>query len=191
MTVAVCIPSIPPRRDLLNRAVSSALRQTTPADELHVAIDHTHAGAADTRNRAWHAASTEWVAFLDDDDEFDPIHLEALSAHAQLTGADVVYSWYQVVDGTDPHPHVFGQPWDPDHPVQTTVTCLWRRVLLEQVGGFRCPGDTVDEYGERDGEDFDIVKRANAQGARISHLPERTWRWHHHSSNTSGLPDRW
>ena len=42
----------------------------------------------------------------------------------------------------------------------------------------------------RAGEDSDLIKRMNAAGYRISHLPERTWRWHHHYGNTSGLPER-
>jgi glycosyltransferase involved in cell wall biosynthesis len=200
-SVAVCIASIPPRRELLlPRAIQSALHQSRPADELHVAVDLHHQGEAPTRNRVIAAAQTEWVAILDDDDEFNFDHLEAMLGHADLTGADVVYSWYDVIGGTDPHPHVFGKDWDPHHPVQTTVTLLWRRSLLEHLGGFRPPPPEgqVDEHGNRDGPDFDIVKRANACGAKIAHLPQRTWRWHHHGTgrpgvpgNTSGLPDRW
>lgn len=200
-TVAVCIASIPPRREQLARAIGSVIRQTRPADELHVAFDHNHDGEAPTRNRVIACAKTDWVAILDDDDEFDPIHLEAMLGHAGLAGADVVYSWYEVIGGTDPHPHVFGQPWDPAHPVQTTVTLLWRRSLLEELGGFRpLPADNgVDENGNRHGPDFDIVLRANALGAKISHLPQVTWKWHHWGTstprhpygNTSGLASRW
>jgi glycosyltransferase involved in cell wall biosynthesis len=194
-TVAVCIATIPPRREVfLPRAIASALRQSRPPDELHVATDLHHDGEAPTRNRVIAAAQTDWIAILDDDDEFNFDHLEAMIGHADLTGADVVYSWYDVIGGTDPHPHVFGKFWDPDHPVQTTVTLLWRRSLLvDELGGFRppLPQGEFDEYGNRDGPDFDVVKRANRAGAKISHLPVRTWRWHHHSTNTSGLPDRW
>jgi hypothetical protein len=197
-TVAVAIPTIPPRRVLLTRALGSVIRQAAvPANEIHVTVDTLHEGAVPTRNRAWRAATTDWVAFLDDDDELEPWHLEACLGHANLTGADLVYPMFEVVGGTNPFTH-FGHPWDPDHPVQTTITILIRRALLEKLDGYREPGDQSDENGHRAGEDFDLVCRANDAGAKIAHLPVPTWKWHHHGmgspgvpGNTSGLPSRW
>lgn len=189
--VAIAIPTIPPRREMLQRAFASVLAQTRPAGEIHVAVDHQHEGAPTTRNRAARAARLPWLAFLDDDDELLPHHLEACLGHAMLTGADLVYPWYEVVGGTDPHPHVFGRYWDPENPVQTTITILIRRELFEELGGYMVPGDDTDEHGNRAGEDFDLVCRANQLGAKISHLPVRTWKWNHGGHNTSGVGSRW
>lgn len=189
--IGVGIPSIPPRSDLLGRALTSVLAQTLPADAISVVIDHAGDGAAETRNRAWRSLDTDWVAFLDDDDEFGPRHLEKLHACAVETDADMVYPWFEVVGGTDPFPHYFGQTWDPEHPIQTTITCLWRRTALEKIGGFPPHSRRVDAEGNGMGEDFLAVKTLSDMGGRVVHLPERTWRWHHHSNNTMGLPDRW
>lgn len=191
MTVGVAIPSFPTRRPLLARALDSVWVQTRPVDAVSVALDHGRQGAPATRNTAWRGLQTEWVAFLDDDDELDDIHIEHLVDHAKATGADLVYPWFTVKGGgVDPFPHHFGRPWDPAHPHQTTVTCLWRRSALEAVGGFPQPEDCEDAEGNRVGEDYMAVLNVNAAGGKIAHLPERTWFWWHHRANTAGLAER-
>lgn len=190
-TVGVAIASIPPRTSMLCRALTSALHQHRSPDAVSVIVDHDHQGAATTRNRAWRALDTDWVAFLDDDDELLCEHLGLLLGCAEANDADMVYPWFEVVGGNDPMPGHFGREWDPNEPRQTTVTCLWRRTALEKIDGFPQPADDVDQYGNRVGEEFLAVLALNAQGGRIVHLPQRTWRWHHHGANTSGRADRW
>jgi glycosyltransferase involved in cell wall biosynthesis len=190
--ITVAIPTIPTRPDLLARAVRSVAVQTLPAAHVSIAVDHAREGAAPTRNRAWQAARTEWVAFLDDDDELLPMHLARCYETAITEDADLVYPWFEVIGGTDPFPTHFGKPWTPGEPRQTTIACLWRRAALEKVGGFPEPGESgVDAEGNRVGEDFLAVMRLDEMGGKIVHLPERTWLWHHHLENTSGLPGRW
>lgn len=191
MSIAVVIPTIPERAHMLARAVQSVANQTLPPDEICIAVARDGEGAPSTRNRALAMATTEWVAMLDDDDEFEPHHLEACARHQEATGADLVFPYFTVVGGTDPFPHHFGKPWDPDGPHQTTVVTFARREAVLAVGGYELPpvdGEAPD--GNRHGEDFEMVRRFNAAGYHISHLPERTWLWHHHYSNTSGLPER-
>lgn len=191
MTISVVIPTIPERADMLARAVRSVARQTLPADEICIAVAGPGEGAPSTRTRALHMATGEWVAFLDDDDEFEPHHLAACARHAEETGADLVFPYFTVVGGTDPFPHHFGQPWDPQGPRQTTVVTFARRTAVLAVGGFEAPlSGTEAPDGNRHGEDYEMILRLNAAGYRIEHLAERTWLWHHHYSNTSGLPER-
>lgn len=191
-TVGVAIPTIPPRATLLARALDSVLAQHRPADAISIAVDLDHQGAAATRNRAWRGLQTDWVAFVDDDDEIDPAHLGWLLECALDNDADLVYPWFRVEGGTDPFPQNFGRPWNPADPVQTTITVLWRREALEAIGGFphKIAGEP-DADGNRAGEDYVAVLNLNKVGGRIVHLPERTWTYHHHASNTSGRPDRW
>jgi len=59
--VTVAIPSIPPRVDMLNRAISSALDQVRPPEAISVALDLRHEGAGPTRTRALRNVSTEWT----------------------------------------------------------------------------------------------------------------------------------
>jgi glycosyltransferase involved in cell wall biosynthesis len=190
-TVGVAIPSFPARHKLLVRAVDSVLRQTRPVDQISVSVDIDGNGAPETRHRALESIWTYWVAFLDDDDEFGPEHIEKLLAEADRTGADYVYSWFHAVGGRDPFPQNFDKDWDINDPHQTTVTTLVRTELAKSVGGFRWQDDggTAPD-GNRAGEDFDFTLRCANAGAHITKLKERTWYWHHDSGNTSGMASR-
>lgn len=198
--VTVVIPHIPTRRDMLLRALDSVTAQTVAPAAVSVAVDNHRCGSADTRNRALSAASTGWVAFLDDDDELGPQHIELLAGHAEASGADVVYSGCTVLDahGRPVPPQEewgrFGLPFDPDLLRRYSwlpVTSLVRTELARQVGGFtRPPGSPYDDWG--------FYLRLLEAGARFVHLPVRTWTWHHwgHGTagvpgNTSGDPTRW
>lgn len=187
--ITVVIPSIPIRQPMLARAVASVNRQTLKPSDLIVARDMLHEGAAITRHRLLMSVNTEWVAFLDDDDEFMPGHLEALAGAARAQHADYVFSWYEVVGGTDPRTEEFGLPWDPSRPRQTTITTLCRTEMAQAVGGFLAEEeeDLLSPDRHYAGEDWRFTQRMNEAG-KIYHLPVKTWLWHHHGSNTSGLP---
>jgi glycosyltransferase involved in cell wall biosynthesis len=196
VTIAVIIPTIPERAHLLTRALASVTAQTLQPDEVCIAIARPDEPAWATRHRALRMATAEWIAPLDDDDEFLPHHLERCAAHQAATGADMVFPWFVEDHCSDPFPGEFGTPWDPAHPRQTTTVIFARRDAVLDVGGYRFDdGDRHDHGGNRAGEDFDLVKRLNVAGYRIEHLPERTWVWWHWSDefgtgNTSGLPER-
>lgn len=186
--ITVVIPTIPPRGQLLGRALASVTLQTLPPTAVSIAVDTKREGAPPTRQRALDAVQTPWVAFLDDDDEFLPSHLQLLAEHAQDTGADFVYSWFHVVGGRDPFPEThFSRDFDPADPIETTITVLVRTELAKQVGfAYLDRGHRINS-----GEDRRFTLGCLEAGAKISHLKERTWLWHHDSRNTSGLPDRW
>lgn len=194
--ITVAIPSIPPRSAMLHRAVGSVLAQELPAAGLSIAVDLEKQGAAVTRDRALRAVRTEWVAYLDDDDVMLPKHLRVLMDGAIEHGADYVYSYFTIVDGdgnelagADPL-NLFGVPFDHAAPHQTTITTLVRTELAQQVG-FREPpwGKLVGRHAH--GEDFLFTEECVAAGARIVHIPQRTWIWNHWGGNTSGSADRW
>lgn len=195
--ITVCIPAHPARvaNGMLDRAVASVRAQKHPAVDISVAIDETGAGAAATRQRALDGVRTPWVAFLDSDDWMYPEHLQCLAAGARIYRADYVYSYYMVhfPDGrpwpsNDPLGH-FGRPFDPRRPHQTTITTLVRTELAQAIG-FRdvTPGARID--GQHYGEDFQFTVECAQTGARIIHIPRRTWAWCHHHGNTSGMPGR-
>lgn len=192
LDITVVIPTIPVRKNMLLRAVASVIAQTyNRPPTIIVEQDKDRLGAAYTRQRALDQVKTPWVAFLDDDDEFLPMHLERLMIHAQETGADYAYSWFHVIGGGDPFPSThYTEPWNNANPRQTTVTTLVRTGLAQEVG-FLPPkqGDMVADQVA--GEDWNFTLGIMNAGGLISHLVERTWLWHHDSKNTSGLPDRW
>lgn len=191
--ITVAIATIPPRVGLLQRAVASVLSQTHPAAGLAIAVDYAKQGAPATRQRALDMVDTQWVAFLDDDDEFMPSHLDTLWNAAHAYQADYVYSWFETIPhGSDPFPigHYL-QPWSNAEPRQTTITTMVRTELARQVGfaRFEESGELVD--GQRWGEDWSFTLGCMDAGAKIHHVVAKTWYWHHDSGNTSGRPDRW
>jgi len=185
--ITVVIPTIPGREADLRRAVMSVQAQTLPAAKILVMQDDEGMGAAANRDRGLRMVETPWVAFLDDDDWFAPIHLEHMLAHALETGADFVYSWFQTVPpGLDPFPPThFSNDFNPADPIETTITTLVRTGIAKQVG-FK-PLDRGENNG---GEDRYFTLGCLALGARISHLKERTWYWNMHGRNTSGLASK-
>lgn len=203
--VTVAIPTIPTRRKaMLTRAVASATAQILPPVALSIAVDTLHAGAAATRNRALAAVRTEWVAFLDDDDELLPEHIRDCLRHAETTGADLIYPWFHVIGGTDPllapwdgqMVNPFGREFGPEQAEFTLttnnfipVTVLVRTELARAVGGYPLPG--TDEWDLPHAEDWGFHQRLLRAGATFAHLPQRTWKWFHHGANTSGRGDRW
>lgn len=191
-TITVLIPHIPTRKLELIRAMRSVVSQSLYPDAIIIQPDNERFGAAENRSRGLYSVDTKWVAFLDDDDEFLPHHLEALLKHALENDADFVYSWFVVLGGTDPFPkHHFTDAFDPDNPIQTTITTLVRSDYAKQVGFYEPIDDKVDALGNRHGEDYEFLLNMMRVGAKVSHLVDRTWIWHHHLNNTSGKPDRW
>jgi glycosyltransferase involved in cell wall biosynthesis len=190
--VTAVIPTIPPRKDYLERALASVRFQTLAPHDVEVATDYDHAGAAATRNKALNAVQTTWAAFLDDDDEWRPKHLRTLVEAAEESGADIIYPWFDVLSprGFDPWPGVEGRPFDPDdlrtrNYIPTTV--LARTEIVRDVGGFEPYGDQEESACD----DWGLWRKLLAAGARFHHVPARTWLWHWHGKHTSGLGDRW
>lgn len=203
--VLVVIPTIPGRDDLLTRAVKSIGPETVSVMGA-IEADTDGNGPSVTRNRALvrtlgAGVLPKWIAFLDDDDTFQPDHLSKCVAHAEATGADVVYPWFDLMVGErvdnsrDPlligGKPAFGQPFDAAALQANNyipVTALVRTPLFIQAGGF--PEANSEGWPHPDCEDWGLWLRLLGQGAKFSHLPERTWTWHWHGKNTSGRPDR-
>jgi hypothetical protein len=189
---------------LLRQATESVYRQTRAVDAHIVTVDTTGQGAAATRQRALDMVTTDWVACLDSDDVFLPKHIEWLMKHAEITGADYVYSWFKVLqqfangetkiledDPVFPITHYLN-PFDPEDPIETTITVLVRTELAKEVG--YKPLDRGHDTNS--GEDFGFTLGCVAAGAKISHLVRKSWLWRHwdmpdgRRGNTAGLPTK-
>lgn len=197
MDVQIIIPTIPGREHLLRRALAS-IRESSVNYDVTVVNDEARFGPARVRTTAVRG-DTEFVAFLDDDDELYPGHLDRLVAMARETGADVVYPWFDLnVQGmirNDMNPLSSipeGPAFDADRLRNDSnfipVTCLVRTDMFVKVGGFPTPGSTAWPHDEC--EDWGLWLRLLDAGARFEHLPERTWIYHWHGRNTSGRPER-
>lgn len=186
--ISVVIPTIPPRAAVLARALTSVEAQSLPPTRVVIETDREKQGAAVIRNRAIAKVDTEFVAFLDDDDEFYPDHLRLLARFARLSKVDVVYSGYDCVGGDDPV-NCFGIPFDGSlllHRNFVPVTTLCRTEAVRAAGGFH---PHPDENGDPC-EDWGLWLAMHAAGYRFGHLPVKTWRWHL-GNTTKGRPDNW
>lgn len=193
-TVAVAIPTYPPRASVLHRALVSIQSQTRQPDQIIIQMDNEGVGAAVNRNRAWQAATTDFVAFLDDDDELYPNHLEALLGTAEAYDADFVYPWFELYNGDgvkvrdplavpDDRSNLIsplGVQWSDrlaEHMHKYAfipITTLVRKSALEISGGFPVPGSA--EWPNEDCEDWGCWLRLLDSGAKFVHAPFVTWR---------------
>lgn len=185
--VTVAIPTIPPRNGLLLRALASVSAQTVLPDAVAIAVDYNHDGVWVTRKRAIEMAQTRYVAFLDDDDEFLPHHIERLLNCMEEHQADLVYSCFESVPPGWTELGICGPAFDPERPPATvTITVLIDRQLASTVKlGPPDPGwrNALDDQL--------LLQGALALGAKVVHLPEVTWRYHMDGRHTSGQPHLW
>jgi len=199
IAVTALIPTITPRRQtLLPLALRSVIDQTYPVAAISVVADHRREGAALTRNRAVTTVRSDWIAWLDDDDEWYPQHVQRLLACAHASHADYVFSYWDTtrtanyfgdpprLHGPNEHYGHYGHEFDSANPTHTTMTILVRTELARAVKFTPRPAGDI-----AGGEDWRFTLGCVEAGAKIVHLAEQTWYWRHHESNTSGREDRW
>jgi len=186
--VALVITTIPERVALLSRALKSVASQTVRPKEIHICVDNGRDGAAVNRNYGLGQSGCDYVAFLDDDDELFPDHLEKLYRTAVEHKADLVYPSHEVFRDNKPDPPKGpwmrqGLPFDADALREANfipVTVLCNRKLAVEAGGFQnAPGTKYEDWGL-------WLKMLDA-GAKFVHLPLKTWRWNFHTKQTAGL----
>jgi glycosyltransferase involved in cell wall biosynthesis len=186
-SVTVVIPAHPirVRNGMLKRAVDSVWAQTCIPDALVVAVDCYTQNAAGTRQRGLDQVQTDYVTFLDSDDEMKPQHIQRLLNVVEEQDASFVYSWFEPIGfGRDPLGH-FGKPFDPHKPHHTTSVVMCETSVAKEIG-FQQPRKG-DPYGV---EDWKFIlgycEKAIERGLKMIHLPERTWKYYLHGGNTSG-----
>lgn len=148
------------RRELLAGAIGSALRQTWLNMEVIVVVDgadpatadyletltdprlrvvflEERLGGSDARNAGVRAARGEWIAFLDDDDEWLPEKIER-----QMRAAHAMPDWFPVIScrliaqsPTTSRVLPF-QPYEPSQPLAEFLFC--RRSLRDPGGVMQC-----------------------------------------------------
>jgi glycosyltransferase involved in cell wall biosynthesis len=206
-TVAVIIPHIPERNgELLERALASVRAQTRPFDQIIVESDPERTGAADTRNRALAQCTTDYVTFLDDDDELLPNHVAVCLNRFEVEGpaarrADLVYTYAEFIgsrdplatdDGTGQWVKPFGIPFGPAQERHLRekgnfipVTHMVRVDAIRAAGGFPRQNEFPATVSG-DCEDYGLLLALLDNGARFVHEPVITWRYYFHSANTGG-----
>lgn len=189
MEITVVIPAHGERltNGMTARAVESAFKQTLPPKAVIVEIDNERLGAAETRHRGLMKVDTEWVAFLDSDDYFFEHHLETLAEYAESTEADFLFSHPISWGAVSPFEQEFGKPWDNDNPRHTTIVTMVKTELAKRVGFLNYNKRRGGEYIVSD-EDWKFMMGCREKGARIVHVPVKTWLWNLHGRNSAGVP---
>ena len=198
--ISVIIPTLD-RPTLLLRAIGSVLRQTHRELEIIVVVDRPDpetasavqsvgdarvrlvlnphpSTAAAARNAGADHASGEWLAFLDDDDEWLPNKLERQLAFASVRGPALVSCLSRVVTPTATYtwPQVI---YDNSSPVDEYLfdrRALFTGTGMIQSSSFLLPRwlfDKVRFNVESAHDDWEFVLRLSKQaGARIETVPE-------------------
>lgn len=188
------------RAALLPRALRSIAAQSLPVREVIVVDDgssdgsgevarrhgarvitlSTGGGSGPARNAGIHAAETEWIAFLDSDDEWLPHHVAKLASYAQ--GHVLVTSPARSSSG-----RILGNPWRravrlsslellvPGEGVCTSGTMVARH-SLQQAGLFR-PLPRA--------QDLDLWIRVLETGTGLA-VPGPSVSYHEHAGQASG-----
>lgn len=159
MTIIIATYGDDSWRELANeRAFPSALRQDVPVMRFH-GSDLPRA-----RNEAAARAHTEWLCFLDADDELEDGYIAALMAADGDLRAPAV-AWTTGSSSTQPvtlHERDIINGLNP-----CVIGTLIRRDLFADVGGFW-------EWPAY--EDWCLFRRAALSGARIEHVPGAVYR---------------
>ena len=182
--VTVCIPYHTARlhNGMLTRALNSVAAQTQVPEVVRLLHDAEGKGAGWARRTLLSLVDTEWITWLDSDDEWLPEHLEKLMAVAVATDSAFVYSWFH---GNDPLGH-FGLPFNPCTPHHCTMGFLARTDISQEVS---FPDSAQGGFSNEDWAH--ITGFANIcceRGLKMTHLAEKTWIYHQQGQNTSGQP---
>ncbi|MEH3046360.1 glycosyltransferase family 2 protein [Sphingomonas adhaesiva] len=195
------------RRDIEIVVVDDASTDDTRAiAERHAAedarvrvLDGPRAGLAAIRNASLAAARGRWAAILDSDDLLHPSHVERLVAAAERTGAELVAAnmvSFSIEEGVTRTSLFADTPdWRQERGIDLAAFVRSNGVAAGGVStGYLKPLFAMDflrthglEYDLRlrIGEDYDLVARALAKGARYIFLPRPTYFYRRHAASTS------
>ena len=142
--------------------------------------ENGHISAAS--NTAIAAATGEFIALLDHDDRLTPDALyEVAFMLNRFPQGDMVYSDEDKVQDDGQLRDPFFKPdWCPDSFLSRMYTAhlgVYRRTLVEEIGGFR--------EGYEGSQDYDLVLRLSEKTDRIYHIPKILYHWRIHEGSTA------
>lgn len=157
------------------RAALQALLKTYESDpRVRAVVNEKNLGGSEARNEGVRAARGEYLAFLDDDDEFRPEKIEVQLNFMLEKGLDMSFSDFKLVDDSgrvmDYREFSDIPAFDRDSLLKYhlmrhmtgTTTFLYRAEALRRIGGFQTAVT---------GQEFYLMLRTIEQGLKIGYLP--------------------
>ncbi|RAI54666.1 glycosyltransferase [Roseicella frigidaeris] len=177
---------------------SLAIARAIAAEDRRLVIlpSAPNGGPGAARNRGLAAARGHWIAVMDSDDLMHPERLARLLEVAEQTGCDILADDMLAffADGSAPRPLLRGRlalPAEIDLATYVRANVLFGR--LPALGYLKpfLRAETLRRSGIRYdpalriAEDYDLVARLLATGARFRILPELTYFYRRHDASTS------
>jgi glycosyltransferase involved in cell wall biosynthesis len=168
------------------RRILEYYRASDPRIKVCYRSENGHISAA--TNSALALAEGSFVALLDHDDALPEYALYLVAALLDADSeVDLIYSDEDRIDadGRRFSPY-FKSDWNPDLMLSQNMFChlgVYRRSLIEKIGGFRC--------GYEGSQDYDLVLRAQNHTTpdRIRHIPHILYHWRAIPSSTALCPE--
>ncbi len=169
--------------DETKRTLSSLARED---ERIKLSFGEENRGIAAASNEALAMASGEFVALLDNDDLLSPnALLEVAKALNEDPELDYLYSdedrMVSNQDGTlRRHSPFFKPDWSPHmlfNCMYTGHLSVYRKSLVEEVGGFRSEYDFS--------QDYDLALRVTEKTSNVHHIPKVLYHWREIPSSAS------
>jgi GT2 family glycosyltransferase len=151
-------------------------------DRIRVSFGEKNLHISGASNEALKLATGEFVALLDNDDELSSDALfEVVKCVNEHPEADVIYSDEDMLDEKGRRFNPFFKPgWTPDLLLSMnyiTHLCVYRKSLIDTVGGFR--------VGFEGSQDYDLVLRMTEQTKYIYRIPKILYHWRQLPTSTA------
>ena len=146
------------------------------AAEPRVRVEHLpgNQGIAGASTHGLRLATGDFVALLDHDDELPPEALfEVVKRLNEDANLDLIYTDEDKLEPGGQRVEPFFKPdWSPDLLLSMnyiTHLSVFRRSLLEEIGGFR--------LGFDGSQDYDLLLRFSERARQIAHIPQILYHW--------------
>jgi len=143
-------------------------------NRIKVIFSESNEGITKASNKALTIASGDYIMFLDNDDELSPSAcFEIVKLLNQDRNIDYIYTDEDKINKNGNYSDSFYKPdWSPDLILSVNYAihcCVFRRTLLNQLGGFR--------DGFEGSQDHDLILRFTEKTNKIAHIPKVLYHW--------------
>lgn len=169
-------------------AVQDTLKRYAAQDRrIKIQLLPENKGIAGNSNEALALVTGEFIGLLDHDDLLSPFALfEVIKTLNDHPEADFIYSDEDKITAEDRYrcEYFFKPDWSPDLLLSMMYTChftIYRRDLVEKLGGFRSRYDGS--------QDYDLALRVSTHTEHIYHIPKILYHWRKAATSVAGKED--